>query len=99
MVHKLGYGKTIVNFVDGMLQKLDRTAEPHKFKFDIDIKTQLPSEYQTNVKSSSKDAWVYHGSTNSVEEAENKIKEKSLLSKGGNVRIVEANTGKIIKML
>jgi len=89
MVHKAGYAKIMINLVDGTLQKLDRTIEPHKFKFDIDVKSQFPP----------KNMYAYWGSTNSVEEAEQRIKEKNLLTEGGNVRIVEADTGKIIKKI
>jgi len=70
---------------DGATKVIDRTKYAHPYKLDIDVKS--PSKN-----------WVYWGSADTIGESERKIKE-SLVGKGAQARIVQAETGTVLKKI
>jgi hypothetical protein len=92
MVHKtkpLGYAKIVTDLAEFGARTIDRTKQPHRFDFDIDVR---------NPTKPKKD-WVYWGSVSTADEAVKRTKETDLsaMGKGTEARVVEAKTGKILK--
>jgi len=76
---------TRVAVKDGVTKVIDRTKFEHPYKLDIDVKS--PSKN-----------WVYWGSADTINESEKRIKE-SLVGKGTQARIVQAQTGTVLKKI